>query len=234
MTATIEAPVTSGPDLRGASRVLAAVLLPIGPAAVAALRFVLPYTTADSSPDIVASVEAHQTATSAVVWLGFIATLTLVPAVVFAGRAAGRRSPRLAAVATVLLVLGYLSLGWLTVVDAAVLFGVRHGVAPDTLAQLYGGMHPAQTVAEVLFVVGHVLGTLLLGIAMLRGRVVPAWAAWVTIVSQPLHFVAAVILGSNWLDLFAWGLNAVGFAALAVAILRLPDDEWAPAPPPHL
>ena len=110
------------------------------------------------------------------------------------------------------------------------LFGVRHGIAPDTLAQLYEGMHPAQTVAEVLFVVGHVLGTILLGVAMLRSRLVPAWAAWVTIVAQPLHFVAAVILGSHWLDLFAWGLNAVGFAALALAILRLPDDEWAPAP----
>jgi hypothetical protein len=230
MTATINAPVATGPDLRHASRLLAAILLPIGPAAVGALRFVLPYTTADSPADIVASVDAHQTAESAVVWLGLLATLTLVPAVVFAGRAAGRRSPRLGAAATVLLVLGYLSLGWLNVVDAAVLFGVRNGIAHDTLAQMYGGMHPAQTVAEVLFVLGHVLGTILLGIAMLRGRVVPAWAAWLTIVAQPLHFVAAVVLGSHWLDLFAWGLNAVGFAALAMAILRLPDDEWAPAP----
>jgi hypothetical protein len=230
MSAPVETRASTGPDLRRASRVLAAVLLPTGPAAVALLRFVLPYTTADDPATVVASIDAHQAATSAVVWLGFLATLTLVPAVLFAGRAVGRRSPRLAAAATVLLALGYLSLGWLNVVDAAVLFGVRHDVSPDVLAELYGGMHPAQTVAEVLFVAGHVVGTILLGVGMLRGRVVPTWSAWVTIVAQPLHFVAAVIVGSPTLDLVAWGLNAVGFAALSVAILRLPDDQWAPEP----
>ena len=47
--------------------------------------------------------------------------------------------------------------------------------------------------------------------------------------SQPLHFVAAVILGSHWLDLFAWGLNAAGFAAVAVVVLRMSDEEWASA-----
>ena len=230
MTATVEAPVTSGPDLRHTSRVFAAVLLPVGPACVAALRFVLPYVTADSSEDVVRSVSAHQTAQNAVVWLGFVAVLALVPAVIFAGRVVGRRSPRLAAAATVLLVLGYISLAWLTVGDAVLLYGVRHDLSPAVLADMYTGLHPAQTVAEILFVAGHVLGTILLGIGMLRGRTVAPVFAWATIVAQPIHFVAAVIVGSHALDLFGWGLNAVGFAALSVAILRLPDDEWAPAP----
>ena len=230
MTTTIDSRVTTGPDLRHASRVLAAVLLPIGPAAVAALRFVLPYTTADSPDDVVSSMAAHQTAASAVVWLGFVACLTLVPAVMFAGRVVGRHSPRLAATATVLLVLGYISLAWLTVGDAVILYGVRHDVSPAVLADMYAGVHPAQGVAEVLFVAGHVFGTILLGIGMLRGRTVLPVFAWATIVAQPIHFVAAVILGSHALDLFGWGLNAVGFAALSVAILRLRDDEWAPAP----
>ena len=230
MTAVVDTQVATGPDLRHASRVLAAVLLPIGPACVAILRFILPYTTANSSEDAVRSVAAHQTAQNAVVWLGFAAVLTLVPAVVFAGRVVGRRSPRLAAVATVLLVLGYISLAWLTVGDAVTLYGVRHGLSVQVLADMYAGLHPAQTVAEIFFVAGHVLGTILLGIAMLRGRVVAPVFAWATIVAQPIHFVAAVILGSHPLDLCGWGLNAVGFAALSVAVLRLRDDEWGPAP----
>ena len=209
---------------------LAAVLLPIGPACVAILRYVLPYTTADSSEDVVRSVTAHQTAQNAVVWLGFAAVLTLVPAVMFAGRVVGRRSPRLAAVATVLLVVGYISLAWLTVGDAITLYGVRNGLSASVVADMYAGLHPAQSAAELLFVLGHVLGTILLGIGMLRGRVVPTWAAWATIVAQPIHFIAAVVLGSHALDLCGWGLNAIGFAALSVAVLRLPDDEWAPAP----
>jgi hypothetical protein len=217
-------------DLRRAGRVLAAILLPIGPALVAVLRFVLPYQTNDSSTEIVSKVAAHQTAQNAVVWLGFAAVLVLVPSVIFAARAAGRRSPRLAAAAVLLMVPGYDSLALLVADDAALLFGERHAVAPATLATMYENVHPVGVVAGVVFVAGHVLGTLLLGIALLRTRLVAVWAGAATVVSQPLHVVAAVIVGSHPLDLLAWGLNAAGFAAVAVAILRMPDDEWAPAP----
>ena len=230
MSAGVEQLAAPRVDLRQASRVLAAVILPIGPVAVAVLRYVLPYSTSDDSSEVVRLVTAHQTAQSAVVWLGFVACLTLVPGVIYAGRAVGRVAPRLAAVATVLLVVGYLSLTWLTVADAALLFGVRHDVPAATLGALYDGVHPAASVATGLFVAGHVLGTILLGIGMLHGRLVPRWAAVATIVSQPIHFVAAVVVSSHALDLVGWGLNAAGFAALSVAILRLPDDEWAPAP----
>ncbi len=224
---------TPQPDLRRVSRIVAAVVLPAGPLAVALLRFVLPYTAADSSAEVARQVEAHPTAQSAAVWLGYAACLALVPGVIFAGRVVGRAQPRLAAVATPMLVLGYLSLPWLVVADAYVLFGVSEGLPGGMVAQLYAGVHPAATVAAVLFVVGHVLGTVLLGVAMLRGRVVPVWAAIATIVAQPAHFVATMLLGSPTLDLFAWGLNAAGFAALSVVVLRLADDEWAPAGTPR-
>ena len=82
--------------------------------------------------------------------------------------------------------------------------------------------------AGVFFVLGHVFGTILLGTALLRTRAISAPAAWLVIVSQPLHFVAAVIVASHTLDLFAWGLNAVGFAAVSVAILRMSDQAWEP------
>jgi hypothetical protein len=227
---TLDTRVATGPDLRHATRVLAAVLLPIGPAAVAILRYILPYTTAGDSRAVVRLVAEHQTAENAVVWLGFVASLTLAPSVIFAGRAVGRSAPRLAAVATPLLVVGYLSLAWLVATDAAALFAVRHDLPAGTAAKMYDGLHPVVYVAGGLFVVGHVLGTVLLGIGMLRGRVVAVWAAVATIIAQPIHFVAAVVLASNSLDLVGWGLNAIGFAAVSVAILRLSDDEWGPAP----
>jgi hypothetical protein len=218
-------------DLRHASRVLAAVVMPIGPIAVAVLRFILPYTTSDNSSDAVREVTAHQTAQSVVVWLGFLACLTLIPGVIFAGRVVARGAPRLAATATILLVVGYISLAWLTVGDAFLLFGIRQHLPVSVLRSMYdGSIHPAAGVAAGLFVLGHVLGTILLGVGMLRGRVTPLWAAVVTIIAQPIHFVAAVIVGSHALDLVGWGLNAVGFAVLSMAVLQLPDDEWAPAP----
>ena len=76
------------------------------------------------------------------------------------------------------------------------------------------------------FPLGHVIGTVLLGLALLKSRTVPGWAAFVTVVAQPLHFVALVILGSPELDLAAWAANGVAFAVVGYAILKTPDDEW--------
>lgn len=217
-------------DLRYASRILAAIVLPIGPAAVAVLRFVLPYYTTDSDTEIVRQVAAHQTRADLVVWLGLVAVLTLVPAVIWAGRVTARTAPRLTAVALLLLVPAYLSLAFLVCSDGIALYGVKHDLPVKTVADMYAGVHPVVVVGGILFVLGHVLGTILLGVAMLRSQVVPAWAAVATIAAQPLHFIAAIVVGSHSLDLVGWGLNAVGFAALSIAILGMADDEWAPPP----
>ena len=60
--------------------------------------------------------------------------------------------------------------------------------------------------------IGHIVGTVLLGLALLSSGRIPAWAAWTLTLSQPLHLVAAVILGSPQVDFFAWSLTSVGMA----------------------
>lgn len=214
-------------DLRRVTRILAAIILPIGPAAVALLRFVLPYKTTDSSTEIVHRIAAHQDRGSLVIWLGLIATLTLVPAVIWVGRVTAGRAPRLTAAALLLLIPAYLCLPFLVSSDAGALFGIERHLPTQVVADMYTSTHPVMIVAGVVFVLGHVVGTVLLGVALLRSGMIPAWAAWVTILAQPLHFVAAVVVGSHLLDLFAWGLNAVGFATVSVAILRLSDESWS-------
>ena len=224
---------TTPPDLRRATRLLAAVLIPVGPAAVAVLRYVLPYETNDSTAGAVAAIRAHPGTQSAVVWLGLVAILTLVPGVIWIGRLTRRRAPRLTAVALVLLVPGYLSLSLLVGTDAALYFAAEHGLSPRVMGQMYDGLHPVLAVGAALFVLGHVLGTILLGLALWHSRTVPAWAAVVVIAAQPIHFVAAVIVGSHTLDLVGWGLNAVGFAVAAAAVLRTRDDDWDLGPVPR-
>jgi hypothetical protein len=217
-------------DLRPAGRTLAALVLPVGPAAVAVLRYLLPYETTDSGAEIVQEIAKHQDRANLTVWLGLVAVLTLVPAVIWVGRVTARTAPRLTAAALVLLVPAYLVLAFLVCSDAIALYGVRHGIAPATVADMYSSVHPIILVGGILFVLGHVFGTILLGIAMLRGGVVPTWTGIATLVSQPIHFVAAVIVGSHALDLVGWGLNAVAFAAVSAVILATADDDWAPRP----
>ena len=78
-----------------------------------------------------------------------------------------------------------------------------------------------------IWVPGHILGMVLLAVALRRARVLPRWAAVVLGVSQPIHFLAFVVLDNQYVDAFAgWGFTAVGFAAVAVALLRTRDDDW--------
>lgn len=225
-----EAGSRDGTDLRTRSRWLAALLMPIGPAAVALLRYVLPYDTGDEPATLVHKVVTNPGAQSFVLWMGLVAVFTLVPGALAAGRLTRHGSPRVTAAAMLLLVPGYLALGFLIAGDVVVWSGAHAGVDEVTLTTLYTATHPTGNIAAGVFVLGHVIGTVLLGIALWRSCVVPRWAAGATAVSQPLHFVAAVILASHALDLVAWGLTALGMGVAAVAVLRTPDDTWDTAP----
>lgn len=107
--------------------------------------------------------------------------------------------------------------------DHTIWAGAESGASQSSVVAMLDVAHPVVGIATVVFVVGHVLGTVLLGVAMLRSRCVPAWAAVITIMSQPLHFVAAVIVPNHTFDGVAWGLNALGFAAVAWVLMAGSD-----------
>ena len=218
--------LAGGADLRHASRLLAALILPIGPLAVAGLRYVLPYFSASNPAETATDVISSEGQQSAVLWLGLIATFTLLPGVLAVGRLTRRGAPRLTAAAMLLVVPGYLALTYMIGSDLVLWTGARAGLDASTLAELAGTVHPSSNVAVAVFVLGHVIGTVLLGLALLRSRTVPGWAAIVTVVAQPLHFVALVIVGSRELDFAAWAANGVAFAVVGYAIVKTPDDEW--------
>jgi len=225
------APTRTPRDARRARRLTAAILLPIVPLSVAALRLTWP---AFSAPDAAASLDAvaaRPGAQEAVLWLGLVMTLTMVPAVLAAARLARRRRPVLAMLTAGVNLVAYLA-------GAAVL------LAPDLLTRVAArgehdpaaivpyldavNAHPAIGVGLVLFVVGHIAGMILLGMAL--WRIIPVWASIALIVSQPLHLIAYVVLQIQLLDGLAWGLTALGFAACALAVARTPDDDWDLAP----
>jgi len=197
-----------------------ALLAPVGPVAVAVLRYVLPYETTDSTKEIVRETYADPGAMSLALWLTLVAALTIVPGAIAVGRFVRSGAPRLTAVALALTVPGYLMLPMLAGLDHPVWMAAESGASQATAVALLDAAHPSYALATGIFVVGHVLGTVLLGVAMLRSGRVPTWAAVATIVSQPLHFFAAVIVPNHTLDGVAWGLNAIGFAAAAVAIIQ--------------
>jgi len=228
MTARVQAPA----DVRATATVhrsradwLLAVAMPVGPAAVAVLRYVLPYYGLDGSSEMVAEAAQQPGSQSAVLWLGFVAVLTLVPGVIAAARLSRAAAPRLTGGALALVVPGYLSLGGILYSDQVLWSAAHAGVDPGVTAAMLDNVHPSVDIAIGVFVVGHVVGTVLLGLALLKSRRMPAWSGWALVVSQPLHFVATVILGSPTVDLVAWSLTALAMAMAALALLRDPPGS---------
>jgi len=214
MTAVAERPTTV--SARPSRSWWLLVAMPAGPLAVGLIRFLIPYYTAGGNADIVRAVVAQPGRESAVLWLGLVAVLTLVPGVYAAGRLAG--SSRLTTVALALVVPAYLCLGGLLSQDLVLWSGVHAGVDQAAIVRLLDAVHPTVNISVGIFVLGHVVGTVLLGLALLRSGRIPAPVAWAVVVSQPLHFVATVFVGSPGLDLFGWSLTALGMGWCAVAL----------------
>jgi hypothetical protein len=219
---------TTGADVRPVSRWFAALILPIGPAAIALLRYFLPYDTVDDMSTITNKVVDNLDRGSLVLWLGFIGILTLVPGAYVVGRLTRRRAPLLTAIALLLVIPGYLVLPWMASGDIFTWSAGTAGLDPAAITRAAEVTHPTMDIAGFVFVAGHVIGTILLGIAMWRSRIVARWAAVATAISQPIHAIAAIVVVSHTLDLIGWGLQAAGFAAVGWAILRMRDEDWEP------
>jgi hypothetical protein len=214
-------------DTRTLRRVTAAVLLPLGPLSVAALRGLLPYFSADDGTQTIRQTAAHLGRQDAVLWLSVLAAVALIPSALAAGRLAQRRAPVLSLLGVGLLVPAFAAL-FLFAGDPTVRALAGSGLDPHVAGRILDAQDDLApvSVAALLFVAGHIIGMVLLGAALARARAVPAWAAVAVIVSQPLHLVAFVVLGNQPLDAAAWGLTAVGFGAAALRVLRTPNDAW--------
>jgi hypothetical protein len=226
VTAAHSAPL----DVRRTRRLIAAVLLPFPPLAVAALRLIWPPFSESETAGSLAAIAGHPAAQEAVVWLGTVMVFTMVPAVLAAARLARRRRPTLTMIAVGVNLIAYLGAGPLFTGDLMARVAARPEFDQAGLVPYLDAVnaHPAAGLGMGAFVLGHIVGMILLGAAL--WRIIPRWASIALIVSQPLHFVAFVVLGVQVLDGFAWGLAAAGFVACALTVLRTPDNDWDLAP----
>src|SRR4051812_45838458 len=178
---------TSPADIRPLWRWTAALILPIGPAAVALLRFLLPYNTVDDVPTITNKIVDNLARGSLVIWLGYIAFLTLVPGAYFVGRLTRRRAPWLTAITLLLLVPGYLSLPWTAASDVFTWSAGTAGLDPPANAQAAGRTPRPLQPAGLVFVFGALFCTVLLRIARLRSPPPPPGGAIALVASSPSH-----------------------------------------------
>jgi hypothetical protein len=208
------------------NRVLTIALAAAGPFFVAALRMELPYFLAPNGTVAATAVAAQPGTESLVLWLGFGATLTLVPGLVALWRVLP--PSRLATIGLSLALIGYLCVPALLATDLLLWLGADQALPAEVTGGLVDGAHPTALIGAALFVPTHLVGIVLIGVLALRRHLLPPAAAWALTLSQPLH-LTSVLLGLQWLDPIAWGLTGIGMGWLAAALTKA-SVERAPAP----
>jgi hypothetical protein len=213
-------------DARRMSRWFGALSLVVAGAALTLSTLFEPAGDDDRPVVAIPKIAAHLTEQR---WLiaGDLLAVFILPATLYLMRLARPGSPRLALAGGTIAFAGWLS---------ALLAFVGLDVFEYHAAQLADRAHavalvqaasddPVFGVLVAAFVVGHLLGMVLLGIALWRAGTVPRWAAALvavaTVVHLPAHFV------SKGLDVAGYGLLAIAFAGCALALLREPDAEGA-------
>ena len=203
------------------ARLLAAITATLGPLMFAAAGLVAPYDTDASSKEIARDIAAHTGAAELSVWLWTVGTVLFLPGLVGVALLAVARSARLGLWGAVLFGTGLTAVNATPNLDIVALGGFEKGVSQDSLVRVADGVNELAVVNGPIlyFVAAHVVGAVLLGVALLRGRVVPAWAAWLLILSMPLN-VAGYVIGIAALTALTFVMAAVALGYAGLVLVR--------------
>jgi hypothetical protein len=177
-----------------------------------------------SSRSALTMAAAHPGLDKASIFAAMLGSLILIPAVLGAMSLVRYRAARLGLIGGVLMVAGYVCYFALCFQSyATIAMAQNGGVTAHHIAILDATQNqPFYVIPALTFVLGNVVGTFLLGLALMRARVIPIWAG-VCIVAWPvLHF-----LGGPWGEVAGAVIEAVGLAVVALRLRRMPFARTA-------
>ena len=212
-------------DVRTFWRVLLAVVAPIPMLAKGTFYLISPVAGDADFDTTMRAFAADRGLAGTLRMLDLVFCVLLVPAVYAVVWAARRGAPRLTTVG-----------GFLTLTGCIVGFGLMGGITtPPYLAAVNGldanvmrafettiENDPVYQVASLLFIVGIVIGLGLLGVALWRSRIVPAWFGVALLLGGATHPFIPTSMGQGIGLLVA----AVGFAGASVALFRTRNDDF--------
>ena len=160
---------------------------------------------------------AHPTADKWFTFAAMVGCLLLVPAVLGAMSLVRVRAARLGLIGGALMIAGYICyFGLLFQGYATIALAEHGGASPDNTATQDLIMNQASFIVVALtFVIGNIIGTFLLGLALLRAHVVPRWAGLCILAWPVLHLV-----GGAWGEVVGAVAQAVGLGVVGACLLR--------------
>jgi len=189
---------------------------------------VTPVAQGDSAADQVSQAAGHLSAMRLAVVLD-VPLVLIIPAVLYVGVVAGARASRLAAVGTVLVFLPAVAAEFLLAGDALLYEAARQPdrAAATSLVKAYLGNGVIGGLT-VVYLIGHVIGFVLLAVALWRVRAVPRWAA-VALGLSPVVEIAGAGSGTTAVTAVGYALLVTAFGACAATLIRGRREEIAPA-----
>jgi hypothetical protein len=162
---------------------------------------------------------AHPTLIRVGTVAAMLGCLLIVPATLGAVGFTRDRANRLGLTGGSLMIGGYVAYFGAVLLGSVALAMAERGGPINDFSAVLDAANNAAIPWFLLFVAGNLLGTLLLGIALLRARTAPAWAA-AAICAWPVLHVTGLIAGTEWFEVAGATLQAIGFAALGLRLAR--------------
>lgn len=84
---------------------------------------------------------------------------------------------------------------------------------------------PVQIVLLLVFIIGHLFGPLLLGIALVRAKLVPTWVMWALIIRIPLQALGFMLNIGLTMEIYTYALLFLAHIPIALALLKSGNEE---------
>ena len=152
----------------------------------------------------------------------FPGAILFVPASLTLMRVLGSSSPELALVGGSLSAVGWIAVSSLLMTDVLAVEIAGQNPNPES-GRLFEAVLGSPLVIALNVVASlHLVGGLLLGLALMRSRLVPRWLAIGATLASPVH-LAANLAGLLWLDSITWVVVAAAYGLVAAGLLRQPS-----------
>lgn len=215
----------------GFRRVAGAVALPLAFVLQLATNTIYAWATRDGGGDTGSSEEAiefyaaHPGEMLVASVVALVGCFLVVPGVLAALRVLRPTRPRLSLIAGSLMIAGYTTYFGIVFTNFLTLALARSGATESARILQDGQDGPVALSIFGIFVIGNIIGTLLLGLAVVLSKDLPWWSG-ALIIGWPVGHVVNIILVNEWFAVAGGALEIVGLVVVARAALRLSNPEW--------
>lgn len=177
----------------------------------------------DTGAGALALSRAYPSLDRAAMVVTMLGALLMVPATIGAMRLTHRRAAKLGLLGGVLVAAGYIAYFAMLFSGRIELVMAGRGTNQADYAKILDDSLNGASVIWVYltFLIGNLIGTFLLGLALLRSRAVPALVGW-SVMGWPILHVVGIFFGSEWFEVAGALAQAVGFAGVAIYLMRQP------------